>query len=224
MFDFYDGAPDYEGAILARQDWQEIDEDNNGCDVRDQPTQPISQGENKMKLIFSNYCDEGCSFADAKQSLLDRHDGEDGYVPSDQEVWDEVAFLTSLWWEDMQIELQSELFPDWEPGQVYVLFGHGGLWDGNHAGGGLIHDFSDLSRVWDNMDAIRIYDDDGDLVFHAMHHDGTNVWRLRRVTEEGKEYLKENYLPERILVSDCVLRYAEKIWFLGKPAIMVEGA
>lgn len=32
---WYDAEPDWEGAILSRQDWQEIDEDNLNVDFED---------------------------------------------------------------------------------------------------------------------------------------------------------------------------------------------
>ena len=159
-------------------------------------------------VIFSDYCDDGCPFDDAKAYCIDRHldfePDDTEWEPTDEEVWDEIYEQTRLNWEDTESSLK-DFFND---GSTYLLTGYAGLWNGNAAGGTIVKDFNDLSKAWANVDSVKIFDEKGVFNIHGYHHDGTNCWKVKKLTKRGEAYLdRHEYDDPRTL--------HEKLWEKG---------
>lgn len=85
-----------------------------------------------------------------------------------------------------------------------VLSGSAGTWRGNCDGGAVIESYDRLSDIWNSgYGDLQILDDNGELIFKYIHHDGTDVWHLRRLTDAGVrkfEKLEYNSRPTREIV------------------------
>lgn len=98
-------------------------------------------------------------------------------------------------------------------GDTYVLRGTCGLWYGTSEAGAIIEQYSDLSKSFGNYDYIKIYDEmqGGHRIFTYVgyHHDGTNRFQVRKLTDKGLRYLEkyENNMSSREL--------HEKLWGKG---------
>lgn len=118
-------------------------------------------------------------------------------VENSSEYWDIVATIREPEWGDFMDNLKySKVFP-----KKVVIVGSDGLWDGRHEIVPTVCDTTDLRKFWDkfipNCDCeVRIgYDTDG-LYVQVPHHDGTNCYNIRELTEKGQKYVdkcEDNY-------------------------------
>lgn len=85
-----------------------------------------------------------------------------------------------------------------------VLAGSAGTWRGNCDGGDVIETYDRLTDIWNNgSGSLQIMDDNGELIFKYIHHDGTDMWHLRKLTDGGVrkyEKLLERSTPLRDIV------------------------
>jgi len=81
----------------------------------------------------------------------------------------------------------------------FVITGHLGLWDGKHeiipaVHNGLVDTIMKCTEgndIWDYD--VFINDDEDYITIHAKHHDGTNVFLIHLMTQEGAKTYKEAY-------------------------------
>ena len=119
-------------------------------------------------------------------------------VEDSSEYWDTVATIRELDWDDFIGNLRcSTVFP-----KKVVVVGSAGLWDGRHEIVPTVCDTSDLRKFWGKFIPncceyeVRVgYDKDG-LFVEVPHHDGTNFYHIRELTEKGQKYVdrcEDNY-------------------------------
>lgn len=89
-----------------------------------------------------------------------------------------------------------------------VLAGSVGTWRGNCDGGEVIETYDTLTLIWRRDSGyLQILDDNGELKFKYIHHDGTDMWWLRRLTDAGvrkHEKLLERSRPKREIVDTLI--------------------
>lgn len=138
----------------------------------------------KTTTIYNNYDlfdDENTNVA--KEILL-----ENGFEA--EEITDEL--ISSVIydddaenWEAAKTELENYF-----EGKTVIIYGNVGRWNGNFAGGIVTDDFIDgLYKAIKDCDYISITDSNGHLYIKSTHHDGTNYFEVREVTEKGIDYL-----------------------------------
>lgn len=66
-----------------------------------------------------------------------------------------------------------------------AIFADLGLWNGRRSGIKIVDSFKDVLRLCDDLTFITIETTPQGLTIHAPHHDGTNVYTLRALTEAG---------------------------------------
>lgn len=66
-----------------------------------------------------------------------------------------------------------------------AVFADLGLWNGRRSGIKIVDSFRDVLRLCDDLTFITIETTPQGLTIHAPHHDGTNVYTLRALTEAG---------------------------------------
>lgn len=171
--------------------------------------------QGKERIIFDNY-EPWNREEDAQENLIINGIEE----PSIDDIYNEIYELLSIEWEDNKRDLEN--FFD---GSTWILFGTAGLWNGNFAAGTI---FTDFTEMFDNAikdcDYWKIYDVNGHLYLKCSHHDGTNFYEIKEVTDRGVEYLQnweynysdkrtEEYVHKNIMERYSRLpRYAEKEW------------
>lgn len=73
-----------------------------------------------------------------------------------------------------------------------------------------------LSETTEDCDYIRIYDENGHLFLKCSHHDGTNLYEIKKVTKRGIDYIdkwesnwsdnrSEEYIHDQIMKRYSVL-------------------
>lgn len=71
--------------------------------------------------------------------------------------------------------------------KTYVIIGDLGLWYGRVEGGKIIEGlWSVLKQCFEDYN--KIYEENGRLKVTAHHHDGTNFFQIKELTEKGEKY------------------------------------
>lgn len=173
----------------------------------------------KERIIYDNNY-SSAKEKDCREFLLEAYGEDEGWqtvddIPDDR-VWQEMAFTDEINWEDESYELRR-FFDDGH----WILQGSLGLWNGRHRGGYTFSSFGELAHSWDKCDYIKLYDENGHFCIEASHHDGTNCYEVKRLTEKGYEYLDSHTSCNREGVHDTLFNnnfysalphYAHKVY------------
>ena len=154
------------------------------------------------------------NFEEAKKMLEEDWDFEESI--SDDDVWQYMSDIDESDWQIATDDFKTVFNAS---GRVFILTGTAGTWCGDAAGGLIIWDYEDLQKAWSGRydKRVTIYEDSyGKLHIDIIHHDGTNHWQVRELTEKGKAYLEKNeYMEERKLhakLAKCP--YSKNIHFI----------
>lgn len=147
-------------------------------------------GTDMENIIFNNYYD-GKREEYAREFLFETYGEENRWnsaedVPENQ-VWDEMNFNEEVEFDDAMSELKH-FFED----KMLVVTGTLGTWRGTFDGGKVM-DISNISDCWSSCDYIKIYDEGGHLHIECSHHDGTNHFEVKVLTDKGVEYYNNHY-------------------------------
>jgi len=146
------------------------------------------------RTIYSNY-DLYDNFDDTKQFIMDEYpelcevEVEDAKTheihmePSDSKVWDFIYNDDSWYWDETWSELKN-FFKD----DHVIFFGTVGTWRGNFAGGKIGY-FEDLVQdAIQDCDYVEFTDEDGHLYLRCSHHDGTNDFEIKVLSQKGSDF------------------------------------
>lgn len=107
-------------------------------------------------------------------------------IPTENQIWDEIYELDSDRWENVKEELTKYFSKG-----AWIIQGTVERWSGRKAGGKIFYDFNTLfNTVTKDCDYVKIWDENGHLYLKCSHHDGTNMFEIKRVTNSGLRYLK----------------------------------
>ena len=138
--------------------------------------------------LYSNYygwIDE----EDVKQELIDCERAENEEDITDEMIWDEMHCLEEEYWDDFSYELKHFF----EKSNAWLLTGSIGRWDGDCRGGYIFNTFEEFCRCFEDCDYIEITDDAGHLEVKCSHHDGTNFYEVKRVSDFGCDWYDNHY-------------------------------
>ena len=171
-------------------------------------------------IIFDNYnLDEQYSDEDLKEMAL-----ECGWVDEDTDITDEMMWewrydLNLDDWEDTKIELA-----DFFRGKVVGFFGTVGRWNGTFAGGKIGEFWDVYYEAIKDCGYIKIEDKGGHLYLTCSHHDGTNHFEIKEITEKGLQYLRNwEFSYDNRTVSQCYGQIAKRYSRLPRYARAVYG-
>ena len=167
----------------------------------------------KERIIFDNYDIEEIWSEEAKNNFS--ANGKEN--PSEEQLWNEMAFLSYNWWNQVEMDLSFFCLCS-----TWIMVGVNARWNGKFATGTVFEDFTKMfNKAAEDCDYWKIWDENGHLYFQCSHHDGTNLYEIKRVTEKGEAYLEnwknnwddersEEYIHKKIMEKYSVLpRYAE---------------
>ena len=105
--------------------------------------------------------------------------------PSEDDCWEAWRWQNELEWDEVSYEAKREE-------GIFIIVGTLGLWNGNFKGscmvkGNLLDAFSKCLEDYN-----RIYMYNKQLHVDATHHDGTNEFVIKKLTEKGENYLGEH--------------------------------
>lgn len=137
--------------------------------------------KNITKVI---YTDDPYDFneEEIRQDLIDSEENED---PSTDDCWERWHFEKEIEWDDVSYEMRR-------CAGSFVIVGTLGLWNGNFKGSCLV--YGDLLEAVLKCleDYNKIYMHNKQLYVEAVHHDGTNKFVIKKLTERGENYLEEH--------------------------------
>ena len=138
------------------------------------------------RTIYSNY-DLDDNYDDVKQFLQDQ--GNEN--PTDKEIWNEIYDADLYEWENIKEDFKS--FFSKFPNSCWIIRGYVERWNGRFSFGIVFHNYMEFERaigkVSKDCDYLKFYDKNGHLYFACSHHDGTNLFEIRKVTDNGSKYL-----------------------------------
>lgn len=134
----------------------------------------------RKNLIFSNYNSD-----DYREGAIENLMENCGYVSEEEipesEIWNEIWFMQNDDW-----ALESGEIDQYLAGKSLLVCGSVGLWDGRFAAGKIVSG----GKLWDclkDCDYMEIWDEGGHLHIKGSHHDGTNCFEVKVLTEKGEE-------------------------------------
>ena len=139
-------------------------------------------------VLYSNYygwIDED----DLKMSIMESELVDDEEEITDEMIWDEMHFLEEMYWYDFSDELKRFF----NKGNAWLLVGTLGLWDGKCKGGYIFNTFEEFCKCLEDCDYVEITDNKGHFEIKCSHHDGTNHYEIKRVSDFGYEWYNNHW-------------------------------
>jgi len=107
-------------------------------------------------------------------------------VPGDIEYTEEMFWeYQQMEWDDFKMELSNFINKN---KHGWILKGTNGTWMGPRPSGTVFFDVEKLSKAWNDCDYVKVIDKGGHLHLQCSHHDGTNYYEIKRLTEKGYNY------------------------------------
>lgn len=103
---------------------------------------------------------------------------------TDEMIWNEMHSLEEMYWNDISYELKHFF----DKGNAWLLTGSIGRWDGDYRGGYIFNTFEEFCDCLKDCDYIEITDNKGHFEVKCSHHDGTNFYEVKRVSDFGCEW------------------------------------
>ena len=178
----------------------------------------------QRRTIYNNYNLWEDYEEDAREMLEERGNSN----LSENDIWDEINFIDEVNWEN-----EKENLEDFFSEGTWILRGCVGRWDGNYQAGTIFTDFMEMFyKATRDCDYVHIYDENGHLYLRCSHHDGTNLYEIKKLTDKGIEYLEnweynwddkrnERYVHDQIMKRYSVLpQFMHKVY--GCPKVEYE--
>lgn len=179
----------------------------------------------KERTIFTNYYSEE-RFNEARNFLFDEY-GEDNRwetvddIP-DSEVFEQLTFDEEICWGDTLQDIDNF---DSNSNSYYIMVGEVGRWNGIFAGGKIFKNLLEaIYYATEDCNLIEIYDENGQFKICCSHHDGSNSFLIKEITDKGLDYLSnwennwddertEQYVHNQIIKRySHNLNYVHKVW------------
>ena len=103
---------------------------------------------------------------------------------TDDMIYEEMYHLEEMYWDDFSYELKHFF----DKGNAWLLTGTLGLWDGKCKGGFIFKTFDEFCKCLNDCCYIEITDNKGHLEIKCSHHDGTNHFEIKRISDFGWEW------------------------------------
>lgn len=138
-------------------------------------------------VLFDNY-DVSARYEDARRLLRDEYPGRE---ITEEEIWERVSEEEGWAWKDMMDELEGKF------ASFVIVAGSVGRWSGT-ASGVAVYDSCDmpawaqgsllryiLCELGKDCEYFRVSVAGGSVHIQCTHHDGTNWFELRNLSERG---------------------------------------
>ena len=149
----------------------------------------------KVRMIFSNENVWG-DYREAAEDIFCENGIEIDSLSQKETVLFNIAeeLAADAW------RVEKEQLENFFKGSTWILQGTLGLWSGTHPAGYVFTDFSEmLSRAMKDCDYFSIFDINGHLYLRCQHHDGTNNFEIKKLTEKGIRYYENQNSDEKMV-------------------------
>lgn len=134
-------------------------------------------------VLYSNYYG-WISEDEIKQYLWDCEYIDHLDEATNEMIYNTMYELERMYWDDISYELKH-LF---DKGNTWLLTGSIGRWDGSYRGGYIFNTFEEFCKCLEDCAYVEITDNKGHLEIKCSHHDGTNFYEVKRVSDFGCEW------------------------------------
>ena len=142
--------------------------------------------ESKKNIIYSS---DPYDFNEdeMRESWLESAEANDWEIPedgpSDDEIWQEWYDQNERDWDDIEWEVECH-----DERGSYLIIASLGLWNGRFDGGKIIDGYLTEAIRACFEDYNKVYWQDKNLKVEAIHHDGTNHFIIKKLTDRGIEF------------------------------------
>jgi hypothetical protein len=140
------------------------------------------------------------SFEDAAAAYRELNEVPADEDIKDQEIFDWLSETTNIYWKDFEADIKHadresyDRWDHWDRWDYWIITGTLGLWHGQVSiyAIGTSSVMEAIEEMWKgSIDDIKIEETRrGKVIIKAMHHDGTNIFTLHRLSKQGKERFK----------------------------------
>ena len=143
----------------------------------------------RKNLIYSNYNPDDYREG-AIENLMENCGYESIEEISEDTIWGEIYLMLDDYWTDEQYNIEEYL-----SGKSLLVCGSVGRWDGRFAAGKIVS----VDKLWDCLNDCgywEVYDEGGHLHIRGSHHDGSNHFEVKVLTDKGAELWEKwcNYI------------------------------
>ena len=160
---------------------------------------------------------------DVIKNILEEYPNLDPSNISERRIESELQFNRDETWQQFKTDMSYFISTEYP----IIAFGKIGRWDGPHKGYKFIHTFADLEFIWEDCNTPIVWDENGRLFIEAHHHDGCNLFEIKRLTSSGYRMLSRvtdiDEINRLLLESQYALypHYAGKVLGLSPRAFNV---
>lgn len=147
--------------------------------------------ESKKHIIYSS---DPYDFneEEMRESWLESAEANDWEIPedgpSDDDLWQEWYDQNERDWDDIKWEVENQ-----DERGSYLIIASLGLWNGRFDGGKIIDGYLYEAIRECFEDYNKVYWQDKNLKIEATHHDGTNYFIIKKLTDRGIEFYNNHY-------------------------------
>lgn len=106
-------------------------------------------------------------------------DHDNGEQPNERDVFE---------WAERVIQDYCDDFFEELPDMVCILHGTAGTWRGPREGGKIDKLYNLLVEAQEDYNTFELDEKEGIIKVTAIHHDGTNHWEVKALTQKGIDY------------------------------------
>lgn len=143
--------------------------------------------KNERVTWLDTYCEGGYSYEDYKQWCEDNEVGAD--VEGSEGYWRWIGEMIA---DDVECFFENLKYSDSDKIPV-VISGRLGLWWGRPTIEEVMCDSlgEAVKKCWGDCDAVQVTSKGGVVYVVAMHHDGSNCFEIRPLTQRGREKMRK---------------------------------
>ena len=139
----------------------------------------------KERIIYDNYdLSEMYPDEDLKEQAL-----ECGWVDDEEEITDNMLWKWRYEEDEIDWDAAKTELKNFFDGKTVGFFGAVGLWHGTYKAGKVGEFWKLFYEAIKDCPYFKITDENGRMYLTCSHHDGTNHFEIREVTDKGYEYL-----------------------------------
>lgn len=140
----------------------------------------------RQRIIYDNY-DLSEKYSDED---IDEEARECGWIDEDEEITDTDRYKWRNWLDEVDWENAKAELTDFFKSKTVGFFGEVGLWHGVYKAGQIGEFWKLFNDAIEDCWYWKFYDENGHLYLTCSHHDGTNHFEIKEITDEGYDYLE----------------------------------
>lgn len=138
----------------------------------------------KERIIYNNYD----LWDDYPDEELKEMAIENEWVDDESEITDQMLIDWRYDEDEANWDAEKEMLKNFFKGKTVGFFGEIGRWDGTYKVGDIGDFWTLYYKAVRDCDYIKIYDENGHMYLTCSHHDGTNHFEIKELTDGAEDY------------------------------------